>query len=172
MIDSASVRLNPANFGRRKAKSCKPLRSSDIDSLTILFLVFKSAECYTRSKCTLQLMFLSVLIKDNPSPTCCFPAFCLIRLRVDRDISMLWLDQAVRDLSAALTEKLCSWASGKDSADVALAEWSRWVDWSLPLEIRDEGRAVSPVGVAQDGRLRVVDSETGKEELLATEYLL
>lgn len=71
-----------------------------------------------------------------------------------------------------LTEKLCSWASGTDTAAEALAEWSRWVDWDLPLEIRDEGRAVTPVGVAPDGRLRVVDPATGKEELLVTEYLL
>lgn len=80
--------------------------------------------------------------------------------------------QAVRELSAALTEKLCSWASGTDSASAALSEFSRWVDWSLPLEIRDEGRAVTAVGVAPDGRLRVVDPASGKEELLSTEYLL
>ncbi|CAM9640887.1 unnamed protein product, partial [Hapterophycus canaliculatus] len=77
-----------------------------------------------------------------------------------------------RELSAVLTEKLCSWASGTDTAAEALAEWSRWVDWDLPLEIRDEGRAVTPLGVAPDGRLRVVDPATGKEELLVTEYLL
>lgn len=46
------------------------------------------------------------------------------------------------------------------------------MDWSLLLEIRDEGRAVTPVGVAPDRRLRVVDPKTGKEELLVMEYLL
>lgn len=78
----------------------------------------------------------------------------------------------MKELSAALTDKLCLWASGTDSADATLSDWSRWVDWSLPLEIRDEGRAVAAVGVAPDGRLRVVDPASGKEELLSTEYLL
>lgn len=78
----------------------------------------------------------------------------------------------MRELSAALTETLCSWASGTDSADTALSDFSRWVDWSLPLEIRDGGRTVTPVGVAPDGRLRVVDPASGNEELLSTEYLL
>lgn len=82
------------------------------------------------------------------------------------------LKQAVRELSAALTEKLCSWASGTDSASAALSEFSGWVDWSIPLEIRDERRAVTALGVAPDGRLRVVDPTSGKEELLSTEYLL
>ncbi|CAM9399124.1 unnamed protein product [Ectocarpus sp. 6 AP-2014] len=94
------------------------------------------------------------------------PAACLADFGADST------DEAVRELSAALTEKLCSWASGTDSASTAVAEWSRWVNWSLPLEIRDEGRAVRPIGVAPDGRLRVVDPATGEEELLTTEYLL
>eukprot|EP00903_Cladosiphon_okamuranus_P015882 g14668.t1 len=94
------------------------------------------------------------------------PAACLGDFGVDSS------DEAVRELSAALTEKLCSWASGTDSASAALSEFSRWVDWSLPLEIRDEGRAVTAVGIAPDGRLRVVDPSSGKEELLSTEYLL
>ncbi|CAN0023823.1 unnamed protein product [Ascophyllum nodosum] len=94
------------------------------------------------------------------------PAACLAEYGGDST------DQAVRALSATLTDKLCSWASGKDSAELALAEWSRWVDWTLPLQIRDEGRVVRPVGVAPDGCLRVVDPDTGREELLTTEYLL
>lgn len=41
----------------------------------------------------------------------------------------------------------------------------------MPLEIRDERRAVRPLGVASDGRLRVADLATGREEVLTTEYL-
>lgn len=81
-------------------------------------------------------------------------------------------DEAVRELSAVLTEKLCSWASGEDTATSALFDWSQWVDWDMPLEIRDERRAVKPLGVAPDGRLRVLDPQTGREEILTTEYLL
>lgn len=99
------------------------------------------------------------------------PLICLFHID-DLITLIVVVPQAVRALSATLTEDLCSWVSGEDSAELALLEWSRWVDWTLPLEIRDERRVVTPVGVASDGRLRVVDPDTGKEELLATEYLL
>lgn len=42
----------------------------------------------------------------------------------------------------------------------------------MMLEIRDERRVVKPLGVAPDGRLRVLDPKTGREDILTTEYLL
>ncbi|CAM9178967.1 unnamed protein product [Choristocarpus tenellus] len=81
-------------------------------------------------------------------------------------------DEAVQELSMALAAALCKWVSGEDSAQMALSDWEEWVDWKLPMEVRDERRPVTPLGVAPDGRLRVQDVATGKEELLTTEYLL
>ncbi|CAM9115518.1 unnamed protein product [Discosporangium mesarthrocarpum] len=81
-------------------------------------------------------------------------------------------DEAVKELTVALTEALCRWVAAGDSGEVALSEWRQWVDWEMPLEIRDDSRPVTPLGVAPDGRLRVKDMATGREELLVTEYPL
>jgi hypothetical protein len=86
--------------------------------------------------------------------------------------------------------------AGSDSADSVLSDWRQWVDWSESLEIRGDGasssfgsggasgaasagqlqlpagRRVVPLGVNEDGTLRVRDLATGREETLAADYLM
>ena len=61
--------------------------------------------------------------------------------------------------------------SNTDSAAAVLRDWHQWVDWSAALEIRATGQKVLPLGLNEDGTLRVKDQLTGAEQTLAAEYL-
>ena len=71
-----------------------------------------------------------------------------------------------------LATHLSTWADGVDDAPTLVAHWSHFVDWSLPLTLRDTSEVVSPVRLLPDGRLRVRPAAGGPERDLVAEYLL
>ena len=73
-----------------------------------------------------------------------------------------------KDLAAHLS----TWADGVDDAPTLVAHWSHFVDWSLPLTLRDTSEVVAPVRLLPDGRLRVRPAAGGPERDLVAEYLL
>jgi hypothetical protein len=94
-------------------------------------------------------------------------------------------DAAVQTLGKAISQSIAQWAtnahsssssisniSSQDTAQSVLNDWRQWVDWSEALELRDSGKKVLPIGVNDDGTLRVKDEATGREEILAAEYLM
>ena len=83
----------------------------------------------------------------------------------------------VQGLGKAITVALGSWvAPGKETCGptqeaALISEWSRRVDWSTELTLRDEpGTRFLPVRLEPDGQLRVRDLN-GLERLLLAEYL-
>lgn len=81
-------------------------------------------------------------------------------------------NDAVKSLAEGISMGIARWITeGEDSAQTVLRDWKEWVDWSQPLEIREERRKVTPLGVNSDGTLNVMDNASGREEILAAEYL-
>jgi hypothetical protein len=94
-------------------------------------------------------------------------------------------DAAVQTLGKAISQSIAQWATAQtsssssssssmsqDTAQSVLNDWRQWVDWSEVLELRDSGKKVLPLGVNDDGTLRVKNEATGREEILAAEYLM
>jgi hypothetical protein len=90
-------------------------------------------------------------------------------------------DAAVQTLGKAISQSIAQWATAQtsssstvsqDTAQSVLNDWRQWVDWSEVLELRDSGKKVLPLAVNDDGTLRVQDEATGREEILAAEYLM
>ena len=80
----------------------------------------------------------------------------------------------VQELGKSIAKDLMSWiARSDDSPEMVLADWSKRVNWSKPLLMRDEGPpdvTVQPISLELDGRLRVKNRD-GTERILVAEYL-
>lgn len=80
----------------------------------------------------------------------------------------------VQELGKSIAKDLMSWiAQSDDSPEMVLADWSKRVNWSKTLLMRDEGPpdvTVQPISLELDGRLRVKNRD-GTERILVAEYL-
>lgn len=95
-----------------------------------------------------------------------------------------WAEEARRS-GVDLVRDLHGWPRGGNAdpslqerrmsvADGILSDWKSFVDWDYELTLRDTEKRerVKLVDVLPDGRVEVVEMETGKRRTLVTDYFL
>jgi len=89
-------------------------------------------------------------------------------------------DQKARDLGVQLAFDFHRWIYEEDSdtAEMIVDGWKRWLDWDAELTMRNDANSEAPrrvvklLDVLPDGRIKVVDKEDGKEEILVSDYFV
>jgi BirA family biotin operon repressor/biotin-[acetyl-CoA-carboxylase] ligase len=92
-------------------------------------------------------------------------------------------DQKARELGVQLALDFHRWIyenshNPSSTADSIVEGWKRWLDWDAQLTMRNdqdkEGprRVVKLLNVLPDGRIRVANTEDGKEEILVSDYFV
>lgn len=81
--------------------------------------------------------------------------------------------EAARELSLAIATAVADWfrKRGGDGAEAVKAEWEGMAVWGREYRLREDGSVVVPLGLEDDGRLRVRDLASGDTRYLVAEYL-
>lgn len=73
------------------------------------------------------------------------------------------------EIARDVVDRISYWIANPDSEDSVIADYSASLDWSTQ-KLRDSGTAVTPVGVQQDGTLKVKHQD-GTVSVLVADYL-
>jgi BirA family transcriptional regulator, biotin operon repressor / biotin---[acetyl-CoA-carboxylase] ligase len=81
--------------------------------------------------------------------------------------------ESARELSLAIATAVAEWFGRRagDGAEAVRAEWEGMAVWGREYRLREDGSVVVPLGLEEDGQLRVRDPATGAVKYLVAEYL-